>query len=176
MKGNLSLQIINKLSAIAASAFYWSALLVLGLFMEALALYYQYALDYLPCVLCIHVRILILGFIVVAIIVLFRRHSWRLRAVAHVVNTGIMLWLLERSWMTLGSERLTIVANCSMNSGLPSWFALDKWFPVIFEVHEPCGYTPELLFGITMAEALVPLSVALVAVSTVLTVAAIIRR
>ncbi len=46
-----------------------------------------------------------------------------------------------------------------MDSSLPNWFALDKWWPTVFEVMEPCGYTPELLFGITMAEALVVFSI-----------------
>ena len=45
-----------------------------------------------------------------------------------------------------------------MTLGLPSWFALDEWFPVLFGVWEACGDTPELLFGITMAEALIVLS------------------
>lgn len=78
--------------------------------------------------------------------------------------------------MTLGSERLTIVMSCTEDSGLPAWFALDKWFPLVFEVHEPCGYTPELLFGITMAEGLVVLSVVLVVVSVVFTIAALVGR
>ena len=49
-----------------------------------------------------------------------------------------------------------------MNSGLPAWFALDKWFPLVFEVQASCGYTPELWSGFTMAEALVGISVILI--------------
>jgi disulfide bond formation protein DsbB len=61
-----------------------------------------------------------------------------------------------------------------MDSGLPGWFALDVWFPKLFKVWEPCGYTPELLFGVTMAEGLVLFSVTMVAVSVTLAVATLI--
>jgi disulfide bond formation protein DsbB len=50
--------------------------------------------------------------------------------------------------------------------------ALQEWFPALFKVWEACGYTPELLFGITMAEALLVMSASLVLVSFMLTVAA----
>jgi disulfide bond formation protein DsbB len=47
---------------------YWIFLILVGLSMEAAGLYYQYVLDEWPCVLCIHIRIWILGFVVVAIL------------------------------------------------------------------------------------------------------------
>jgi len=166
---------LKKLLAIGTSVWYWAGLIVLGLSMETIALYYQYALNYLPCVLCIHVRIWVMGFIVVAAFALFVRKSWYLITTAHVLNTVMMVGLLERSWMTLGTERLTIIASCTEDSGLPAWFALDKWFPLLFKVHEPCGYTPELLFGITMAEGLMVLSTALVLISAVLTVSVLLE-
>ena len=37
---------------------------------------------------------------------------------------------------------------------MPSWFAVDQWFPALFEVKNICSYTPEIAFGISMAEAL----------------------
>jgi disulfide bond formation protein DsbB len=45
-------------------------------------------------------------------------------------------------------------AGCLFNAGLPSWFDLEAWLPSIFEVRSACGDSPELLFNITMAEAL----------------------
>lgn len=52
-----------------------------------------------------------------------------------------------------------------MASGLPEWLALERWFPWLFEIHEPCGYTPYVLFGISMAEILIVMSVVLSLVS-----------
>ena len=130
--------------------------------MEAVALYYQYGLEYGPCVLCIHIRIWIAAILVIGVLgLIFRQHK--------IVNPLLMLagalaslGMLERSWKTLGVERGWIVEACSLESGLPSWFAIDKWFPALFEIWEACGYTPELLLGITMAEGLVAASIGLI--------------
>jgi disulfide bond formation protein DsbB len=139
--------------------------------MEAVALTYQHVLEYLPCVLCIHVRIWVLGFILLALLAIWVRSSRPLLITAHLLNTLIMVGLLERAWLLLGTERGTVEGSCEMDLGFPGWFALDVWFPRMFRVWEPCGYTPELLFGITMAEALVVFSVVMVLASAALTFA-----
>jgi len=41
---------------------------------------------------------------------------------------------------------------------------------------EPCGYTPELLFGVTMAEALVVFSIGLLALGVVMTIVTLTTR
>ena len=150
------------LATLGASLGYWLALLVFGLSMEAVALYYQYALEYGPCVLCIHVRIWVAGFILVALLGLAMHRSRPWRTVLHLFSVVLSIGLLERAWMLLGVERGTLEGSCNLESGLPGWFALDAWFPGLFKVWEACGYTPQLLFGITMAEALVVLGVLLV--------------
>jgi len=150
----------SRVTGFASSLWYW-----LGLSMEALALVYQYVWDYGPCVHCIHVRIWLLGMMVVGLLALgLRRWVWS-NAMLHAINAGLMYGMLQTSQQLLGTERGTIFGSCAFDAGLPSWFALDKWFPAIFEVKESCGYTPELLFGITMAEALVVISWALLLLS-----------
>jgi len=161
---------LNRLGAIGAGAWYWLAILATGLSLEAVALYYQYALDYYPCVLCIHVRIWVLGFVLAAMLALFVRSFRYLRTLMHGLTVVLSLGLLERAWMLLGIERGTVEGSCSFDSGLPAWFALDQWFPALFKVWEACGYTPELLFGITMAESLVLLGAATLLVSVTMTV------
>jgi len=164
---------------IANGVTYWIALVLLALSMEAVALFYQYRLDYWPCVLCIHVRVWLLGLVLAGAIGLLARRAPVLRVLTQLMVAGVGAGLLERSLKLLGTERGTLDGSCAMESGLPAWFALDKWFPSVFQVKEPCGYTPELLFGITMAEALVVLSAVLLAlgiVMTVVTVAALSRN
>lgn len=83
--------------------------------------------------------------------------------------------LLERSYVLLGTERGFVVGDCDFNLGLPSWFTSDKWFPSLFQVETSCGNTPELLFGVTMAEGLIVMSAIMVLFSVAMTVAAITR-
>jgi disulfide bond formation protein DsbB len=159
---------LNKLTKLSQSNWYWAALIAIGIAMEAVALFYQYGLDYGPCVLCIHVRIWVMAMILIAITGLCLNKCPRFRALAHF---GILIsaaGLLERSWQTLAVERGWIIDTCSMDSGLPDWFALDKWLPHMFEPWEPCGYTPELLFGITMAEGLIVFSATLTVTAFIL--------
>lgn len=141
---------------------YWLGFFILGMSFELIALYYQYFLDYMPCVLCIHVRIIMLGVIILSILALLLIKQRFALSLINLLMTALMIGLLERSYQLLGVERGFIMGDCSMNSGLPAWFALDKWLPSVFKVWEPCGYTPEILFGVTMAEALMFISILLI--------------
>jgi disulfide bond formation protein DsbB len=93
----------------------------------------------------------------------------------HGFNALVMAGLLERSYQLLGTERGWIFGSCDFDLGLPSWLALQEWLPSFFKVWESCGYTPELLFGITMAEALLVMSTLLMLASLVLAAATFIK-
>ncbi len=162
---------VERLAGLGRSGGYWGVLLLLGLAMEGLALFYQYQLDYGPCVLCIHVRIWLLGMIAVAAAALWLRQRASTVVTAHGLVTLLMAGMVERSYQLLGTERGWFFGSCNMDAGLPDWFALDRWFPAVFEVKEACGYTPQLLLGITMAEALIVYSLLLLALSSVLMLA-----
>ena len=152
------------------SKHYWAFLLVLSLALELTALYYQYVLDEWPCVLCIHIRIWLSGIMVVSLLALILKQSnWTTR-LCHIANTALIIGFVERSWQTLAVERGWIFGDCNMDAGLPPWFALDKWLPWLFEVKTSCGYTPYIIFQISMAEILMLLSSGLLAVGLTLTV------
>ena len=155
---------------------YWLILFILSICLEVSALFYQYVLDYLPCVLCIHVRIWVLGLFIISLSGILFYKSWPVLLSLHVLMTGVMAGLFERSYQLLGTERGFIYGSCSMESGLPNWFALDEWMPLLFKVWEPCGYTPELFFGVTMAEALIVLSFSLLIISSIFTITLIVNR
>ena len=147
---------------------YWALLILVGIALEAGALYYQYVLDEWPCVLCIQVRMLVIAFVLIAILAIFCTGSMPGMRLFHGLNTLIMGCLVERSWQVLAVERGWVFGDCAMNLGMPSWFALDKWFPAVFEVQTACGYSPLLLFEITMAEALLVISIVLLIISATL--------
>jgi len=46
----------------------------------------------------------------------------------------------------------------------------------LFRVEASCGYTPELIFGITMAEALIVFSAAFLLISLTLTIVSFVRQ
>jgi len=163
--------VFRKLAVVGKSAWYWLMLVLLGMAFESVALFYQHILDELPCVLCIHVRLLMLALILVSLVAVFiRRFQW-LNATAHLLTVLVAALLLERSYQLLGTERGFTFGDCGMDLGLPSWLPLDSWFPAVFQVQTSCGYTPELLFGISMAEALIVFSPLFLLFTLVMTLA-----
>ena len=164
---------LDMLAKIGKSSLYWLALALIGLSFEAVALFYQYVLEEMPCVMCIQVRLWVMALIMVALLVLLLRRLRFMPVAGHLLTVVIAAGLLERSYQLLGTERGFVFGECGFDLGLPDWFTPDVWFPALFEVQTTCGYTPELLFGITMAEALIVASSVFVLVSLAMTVAAI---
>ena len=154
----MSVGALGRLTTFSKSAWYWLLLVVVGLSFESVALYYQYVLELMPCVVCIQVRIWMVALILVALAALWMRRNTFMILLAHMLTVVIAIGLLERSYQLLGTERGFTFSDCGMDLGMPAWFALDDWFPALFKVQTSCGYTPELLFGITMAEALIVFS------------------
>ena len=166
---------LDALARIGKSGFYWLALALTGLASEAVALFYQHALDEMPCVLCIQVRLWVMALIIVALLVLLLRRLRYIPVAGHLLTVVIAAGLLERSYQLLGTERHFIYGDCGFDLGLPAWFTPGTWFPAMFQVETTCGYTPELLFGITMAESLIVASAVFVLLSIAMSVPAIAR-
>jgi len=139
----------------------WFSLIVLGFSLEGVALYYQYVLQELPCVVCIQFRLLVVGLIVLSTIGLFLRNSKAGRWFVMLLLLLLFIGMIDRSYQLLGTERAFFIGSCEIGLGFPDWLAIDKWIPWLFGVKTTCGYTPIIAFGVTMAEALMAMSVLL---------------
>lgn len=144
---------------------YWLAVIVVGLMLIAVALFYQHVLDEPPCVLCIHARIWTMAGVVAAVVGIVVRRLWLGRVLAQAAVVVSVAGLLERSYRTLQVERGTYEGLCGFDAGFPGWLPLDQWFPNLFEVWAMCGYSPPFLFGMTMVEGLTYGSAVLLAVA-----------
>jgi protein dithiol:quinone oxidoreductase len=167
---------LKKISTIGYGSRYWVSLIMTGFLLQGVALYYQYFLNYAPCVVCVHIRMIIMAVMILAGAALALRPFKPLFILTQLLMVTLFIGLLERSWMALAVERYWVEGSCSLSSGLPSWFSLDLWFPFLFEIHTACGYTPNLVFGITMAEALFPLSAIAITVSVGITIASLYKK
>jgi disulfide bond formation protein DsbB len=164
---------MNSIRNVGERNLYWTFLILVGLSMEAAALYYQYVLDEMPCVLCIHIRIWILGFVAVAILAMLLKQLKPIVPTLHILNSLMMAGFVERSWQTLAVERGWVFGDCNMDAGLPTWGQLDLWFPLLFEVKAACGYTPIIAYDISMAEVLMVTSILLLCLSLLYLVASL---
>jgi len=97
-----------------------------------------------------------------------------MNAVANLFTVLIAVALTERAYLLLGTERGFIFSDCGFDLGLPAWLPLDEWLPWLYRVETLCGYTPEIAFGITMAEMLIVMFGALLLVSFAVFLASIV--
>ena len=161
---------LKKLTELNRSAWFWITLIVLCLAQEAIALYYQYVLLYDPCMLCVHIRAWVLAIMLAAILGLFLRNSRIGLIIANLLTLIAAGGMLERAYMTLGTERGWVEGSCGgLESGYPAWLPLDQWWPAMFQPLEACGLTPWMIPQfLSMADALMLISVGLVLVMLVM--------
>ena len=164
------MQIISRLKIISQSSRYWLALIISGIGLLVTALFFQYVLEEMPCVVCIQIRLLISLLILVAIIGLFTIGNRVMNILSHLSVVVIAVSFVERCYLLLGTEKGFIFADCGFSLGLPAWLAIEDWLPWLYRIETSCGYTPEIVFGITMAEALMLLSGSLLLLSICLSV------
>lgn len=154
----------QKLARINRSAWFWSGLFLLGLGMELGALFYQYVLDYYPCVLCVQVRAWVMGVMLAGLAGLWLRLHPVGLILANLLGLAASLGMLERSYQTLGTEMGFVEGSCSLlDAAFPAFLPLDTWWPAVFKPLESCGYTPWIIPELlSMAEILMVIAVALV--------------
>ena len=170
------IKIIRQLKAVSHSSWYWLLALLTGIALLSVALIYQYVFDERPCLLCIQVRLWVSLLIIASFVGLIVRHNRLMNSVSHLSIVLIAVGLIDRSYQLLGTERGFIDGGCGFDLGLPTWFAIEEWLPSVYYVQTSCGYTPEILFGITMAESLMVFSVALLVVSFCISLASFLKR
>ena len=166
----------NQLKSLSHSHWYWALALFTAITLLSVALFYQHVLGEQPCLLCIQVRLWVTLFILVSFAGLLLRHNRMINSVAHVLIVIIAVALVERSYQLLGTERGFIFGDCGFDLGMPAWFVIDSWLPSVYYVETACGYTPEIIFGITMAESLMFISVCLLLVSVAVSVSSFLKH
>jgi disulfide bond formation protein DsbB len=159
---------VSSLTNLLQARWYWAVVAALGFMLLAVALYYQYALGDEPCQVCIHARLWVVAFTLIALIVLVMPQTSLVRVAG---NVGVIIagaGLFERARYLYRLENGIGDGSCEFQLGMPDWFAVDRWMPWLFEVRNLCSFTPEMLLGLSMAETLmgVGVGVCLVAICT----------
>lgn len=132
----------------------WWALFALGSGLLAAALYWQYVIGDDPCQVCIQARLWAVALGLVGAVMLLLPESLLTRLAGLILAFIASVGMGERAYYLYQIENFRGDGSCEFTLGMPSWLAVDQWFPALFEVRNICSYTPEIAFGISMAEAL----------------------
>ena len=158
---------MRALSHALQTRWYWISLFMAGVALLAVALYYQYVLGGEPCQVCIHARLWVAALTLIALLMIATPQNAALRIAA---NAGVLIasvGLTERARYLYRLENGIGDGSCQFQLGMPDWFAVDRWMPWLFEVRNLCSFTPEMLFGLSMAESLMGIGALLSLVAAV---------
>ena len=150
---------MSTLFQLLQSRWYWLTIALFGIALLGVALYYQYALGDEPCQVCIHARLWVVAFTLIALVMLITPQIKILRILG---NGGVLIagvGLTERARYLYRLETGMVDGSSQFQLGMPDWFAVDRWMPWLFEVRNLCSFTPEMLLGLSMAETLMGLAI-----------------
>lgn len=133
----------------------WWAVFALSSGLLAAALYWQYVIGDDPCQVCIQARLWAVALGLVGALMLLLPESPVTRLLGLGLTFIASAGMGERAYYLYEIENFRGDGSCEFTLGMPSWFAVDQWFPALFEVRNICSYTPEIAFGVSMAEALI---------------------
>lgn len=149
---------MQSLETVFKSRGYWLILASASLTMLVIALYYQYALGEEPCQVCIQARLWVFALLLLSMAIATLPENRHLRLAGNLLALTCTVGLGERAWFLYQLENGIGNGSCEFQLGMPDWFAIDQWFPSLFEVRNLCSFTPEMLFGLSMAEGLLLIS------------------
>ncbi|WP_153913490.1 disulfide bond formation protein DsbB [Shewanella sp. TC10] len=131
----------------------WIVLLLSAIGLEAAALFFQYVMELDPCVMCVYVRVAVLGLIIAGIIGAIAPKFWLTRIL------GLVSWGISAIWglkLSLELNELQVdpspFSTCSFFSEFPSWMPLDEWLPAVFSPTGMCSDDPWTFLSVSMAQ------------------------
>ena len=157
---------MNNWGTVFNSRHYWAGLALVGVALFGVALYYQYVVGDEPCQVCIHARLWVVALVLTGIVLCLLPLNRGTQLVANLVVLASGAGLGERAWYLYQLENGIGNGSCQFQLGMPDWFAVDRWFPSLFEVRNLCSFTPEMLLGLSMAEWLLLFAVGLCCIAT----------
>lgn len=132
----------------------WLLLALSALALEICALFFQYAMDLAPCIMCVYQRAAIASIILSGFIG-FVGYKFIL---ARIIAYGF--WGMGAIWgLLIALEHVEIQANsgslffsCEFIPNFPTWAPLHEWLPIFFEATGDCGDINWQFLGYSMPQ------------------------
>ncbi len=143
---------MNSLIRFSHSRASWLLLFLSSTLLEAAALFFQYGMDLAPCVMCIYIRVAVLGLMFAGLIGLISPQRLLVRLLAGALWAASSIWgLLKAAELVDIQTNPSPFATCAFLPDFPKSLPLHEWIPSVFMPTGMCTDTPWELMGITMA-------------------------
>ncbi|GGW62285.1 disulfide bond formation protein DsbB [Alishewanella tabrizica] len=143
------------LKTVSVQRWPWLVLALSALLLLLAGLYFQYQLNYQPCIKCIYVRVAFFGIMLAALLVTIAPKQAFLRYLGVCLGGAAAVYGVLQAHELVNIEQVLAsggFTTCALFANFPTWLALDSWFPALFAVTGTCGGVDWQFVGLSMAE------------------------
>lgn len=132
----------------------WLLLALSALGLELCALFFQYAMDLAPCIMCVYQRVAIFAIILAGFIGFAGCRFLIARITAYVLWATGAIWglLIAFEHVEMQDNSGSLFFTCEYIPNFPSWAPLHEWLPFLFEATGDCGDISWQFFGYSMPQ------------------------
>ena len=119
----------------------WLILALSALSLELCALFFQYAINLAPCIMCVYQRVAIGAIVLAGVIGFVGARYLLLRMIAYVLWGTGAVWglLIAAEHVQMQEDSGSLFFSCEFIPNFPSIAPLHEWIPFLFEATGDCG-------------------------------------
>lgn len=169
---------MNWLSGISRTRTPWLLLALIAFLFEATALYFQYAMDLAPCIMCIYQRTAVLGVLAAGLLgAINPAQMWsRLLGFATWLVASIWGLLIAREHIMMQTTTDPFAFVCEFEPNFPSFMPLHEWIPSFFAATGDCGNIDWQFLGLSMPGWMQVIFAALAAAAIIVAIASMVFK
>lgn len=145
--------IVNTLSSWAEQRWTWGLLFASAFVLELVALFFQYAMDLQPCIMCIYQRTAVFGVMFAALIPLLSNNG--LTRLVGFIGWGVSaIWglLIAIEHVDIQTAANPFFVTCEIVPNFPAFMPLHHWLPNLFAATGDCGNIDWEFLGMSMPQ------------------------
>lgn len=147
------MSVVSWISQAAERKSSWVVLFATALALEVAALYFQYGMGLLPCIMCIYQRTAMYGIVLAGLLVLIANNGvTRLLGFALWAYSAARGFLVAREHVDIIHSTNPFFSFCEIVPNFPSWAPLHEWLPWVFEAKGDCLEDSWQFLSMGMAE------------------------
>ncbi len=132
----------------------WLLLALSALAIELCALFFQYAMNLAPCIMCVYQRVAIFAIILAGFIGFTGCRFLIIRFFAYALWATGAIWglLIALEHVEIQESANSLFFSCDLFPNFPTWAPLHEWIPFLFEATGDCGDIAWEFLGYSMPQ------------------------